>query len=241
MKKDLSVLMLLVRNSFWRVIGVILIMLVFENSFFFANPDLVHGYTISLDELLQGKMIGLDFLLGSTWLIGVLISFGSDKKSKEAYTLRRLQISERRVWFLQVIYHTGCFLVLYIAEAWLIVSFYRYYLIHSAVQPWSEQTLWLAIKQNPFSHSLLPLQNTLGWLRNLTLILGFGVTSASEPIANRRGQSAFMVYPLQLLATLTFMLNINTWQLDLLTTVVAISLAGYAAYYVWKGEKKHDS
>lgn len=241
MKKDLSVLMLLVRNSFWRVIGVILIMLALESFSFFADPDLVHGSTISLDKLLKGKMIGLGFTLGSFMLIWVLVSFGSDKKSKEAYTLRRLQISERRVWFLQVIYHTGCFLVLYIAEAWLIFSFYRYYLIQSAVQPWSELTLWLAIKQHPLSYSLLPIQNTLGWLRNLTLILGFGVTSASEPIANRRGQSAFMVYSLQLLAILAFRFNTNTWQLDLLITVVAISLAGYAVYYVWKGEEKHDS
>ncbi|HZW48523.1 MAG TPA: hypothetical protein VFF80_00085 [Bacillota bacterium] len=240
MKKDLSVLMLLVRNSFWRVLGVILIMLTLESFFFFADPNLVHVYTISLDELLKGKIIGLGFLLGLVMLTVVLVSFGSDKKSKEAYTLRRLQISERRVWFLQVIYHTGCFLVLYIAEAWLIVSLYRYYLIHSTVQPWSELTLWLAIKQNPFSHSLLPLQNTLGWLRNLTLILGFGVTSASEPIANRSGQSAFVVYPLQLLAILAFMFNINTWQIDLLITVVAILLAGYAVYCVWKGEEKHD-
>lgn len=240
MKNDLSVLMLLVRNSFWRVIGVILIMLALESFFFFADPNLVHGYTISLDELLKEKIIGLGFLLGFVLLTVVLVSFGSNKKSKEAYTLRRLQISEHRVWFLQVIYHTGCFLVLYIAEAWLIVSLYRYYLIHSAVQPWSELTLWLAIKQDPYSHSFLPLQNILGWLRNLTLILGFGVTSASEPIANRRGRSAFMVYPLQLLAILAFMFDTNTWQLDLLITVVAISLAGYAVYYVWKGEEKHD-
>lgn len=240
MKKDFSVLMLLVRNSFWRVIGAILIMLALESFGFFADANLVHGYTISLEELLQGKRIGLGFILGSFMLTRVLVSFGSDKKSKVAYTLRRLQISERRVWFLQIIYHTGCFLVLCTAEAWLIVSIYRYYLIHSAVQPWSELTLRLAIKQNPFSYCLLPLQNTLGWLRNFTLILGFGVTSASEPIANRRGRSELMVYPLLIYAMLPFTFNVNTWQLDLLITVVAISLAGYAVYYVWKGEEKHD-
>ena len=241
MKKDLSVLMLLVRNSFWRVIGTILVMLVIESFFFFADADLVHGYTISLEQLLNGKIIGQGIFTGINYLLTVLATFGSDKTSKESYTLRRLLVSERRIWAWQAIYHTVCFLVIYIAEAWLMVSLCRYYLVHSTVQQVSDQVFWVAITRNTFLSNLLPLQNPLRMLRNSTLILGLGLTSAAEPLANRKGKSAFVVYHLLLLAMLTFVFDIKAWQLDTLVTMIAILLAAYATYYVWKGEQRYGS
>lgn len=241
MKKDLSVLMLLVRNSFWRVIGVILVMLAFDGLFFFMDVDLIKDWSLSLEELLDKKMLILGLPLAVIRMTNVTTSFGSGRANKEFYTLKRLQVSERRIWFWQAVHNTGCFFLMLSAEILLFVFLIRYYLANSTYQPVSEQTLFLAFYRNRYLHSLLPMQNLWRWGRNLILIISFGITSAAEPVANRRGVSAFVVYPLMLLAILTFATDMGAWGIDLMVILVASLLAAYAVYYVWKGEEKHDA
>lgn len=241
MKKDLSVIILIVRNSFWWVIGSILLMLATESFFFFMDINLVHGYVKSLGDFVDGKTIGLGLLFG-TFPLMVLTSFGSDTNGKESYVLRRLCIPERKVWFWQAIVHTGYYFLIYFVEAWLVISLCRYYLVHNSVQPVDHQTIWMAITRNTFLSNLLPLQNPFRILRNLSLLLGIGLTSAPGIMTNRLGKSAYSgLQLLHLLALLVFLINIKVWQLDLLVMIISLVLAGYSVYGVWKAGEKHGS
>lgn len=241
MKKDLSVIILIVRNSFWLVLSSILLMFAAESFFFFMDGDIVHGYVMSLGDFVDGKTIGLGLLFGTLRLM-VLTSFGSDTSGKETYTLRRLCISDRKVWFWQAIVHTGYYFLIYFAEAWLLISLSRYYLVHSSVQPINNQTIRMALTRNTFLSNLLPLQNPLRILRNFTLLLGIGLTSAPGIMSNRLSKSAYSgLQLLHLLALLVFMINLKVWQLDLLVMIISLLLAGYSVYGVWKAGEKHDS
>lgn len=110
MRENLSVLKLLVRNSLLRVLGILLLVFVVGWFHFVTvpGPNVAIG-SLSLEQLFPERAFGWHFSLALYFVSGSLIYFGSGVRNKEQYTLCRLSISERSIWFWQVVYHTSCF------------------------------------------------------------------------------------------------------------------------------------
>lgn len=241
MKKDLSVLMLLVRNSFWRVIGVILVMIMIDGFMFFTDVNLLHGWSISLEELLKGKPFLMGFMIALLWITNTLTLFGSGKINKEFYTLKRLQLSESQIWFWQALYHTLCYLLLLIAEIAFLLFLGHYYVTTSTYKAVGSTSMLRIFSTNHLLYNLIPYQNLLRWFRNLVIIVGLGITSATEPVANRRGISTYLYGPQLLLTGIVLIIDVRFWLFDLLVSLLSGFITVKAICYVKKGDEKHGS
>lgn len=241
MKKDLSVLMLLVRNSFWRVLLAILMIIIIDGVFLFADLDLQNGWSISLEELLKNRPLLAGLSSALFWLTYSVTKFGSDKISKEYYTLLRLQISEGKIWFWQALYHTFCYLFLFVAEIAIFLFLRRYYVSTSPVEAFGLSTVLKVFSTNHYLQNLIPYHNPLRWFRNMMIVVGLGITSATEPFAKRRGIIEYLAYPQLLLTLIVFNIDLRFWLFDLLVILLSGFWAVKAMVYVKKGVGKIDS
>jgi len=238
MRKNLSVLMLLVRNSFWRVLLAILVMIMIDGLWFFSDLKLQHGWSISLEELLKNKPFLLGFMIALLWITNTITLFGSGRVNKEFYTLKRLQLSESHIWYWQALYHTLCYLLLFIAEITLLLFLGRYYVATSTYEVFGSASVLEVFSTNHFLYNLIPYHNLLRWFRNLVMVVGLGITSATEPVANRRGISTYLFAPQLLLTIIISIIDIRAWFFDLLAILLSSILTVKAIVYVKKGDGK---
>jgi|GEM_PF-5980350 len=235
MKKDLSVLILLVRNSFWRVLLAILMMFLIDGLMFYMDIELLHS---SLEELLKNRPFIMGFMIALLWITNILTLFGSGKVNKEYYTLKRLRLSESQIWCWQALYHTLCYLLLFIAEITLLLFLGRNYVTTSTVEVFGSASLLRIFSTNHYLYNLIPYHNLLRWFRNLIIVVGLGITSATEPIAKRRGINEYLAYPQLLLALIVFFIDLRFWLFDLLVILLSSILTVKAIVYVKKGDGK---
>lgn len=238
MKKNLTVFILIVRNSFWRILLVLLTMCLIDGLMFFTDVDLLHGWSISLEELLKDKPFLMGFMIALLWITNILTLFGSGRVNKEFYTLKRLQLSESQIWFLQAIHHALCYLLLLIAEIAFLLFLGRYYVTTSTYQVSGPISVLQGFSTNHLLYNLIPYHNLLRWFRNLVMVVGLGITSATEPVANRRGISTYLNGPQLLLTIIVFIIDIRFWFFDLLVIFLSGFWAVKAVSYVKKGDEK---
>ncbi|NCA80844.1 MAG: hypothetical protein EOM76_11815 [Sphingobacteriia bacterium] len=94
---------------------------------------------------------------------------------------------------------------------------------------------------NHFLYNLLPYHNLLRWFRNLVMVVGLGITSATEPVANRRGISTYLYGPQLLLTVIVLIIDVRFWLFDLLVILLSGFITVKVICYVKKGDEKHDS
>ena len=238
MKKDLSVLILIVRNSFWRVLLAILMIFLIDGLTYYMDIEQLHG---SLEELLKNRPVLAGLSAALFWLTYSVTKFGSDKISKEHYTLLRLQISEGKIWFWQALYHILCYLLLFIAEIAIFLFLGRYYVSTSPVEVFGFSSVLEVFSTNHYLNNLIPYHNLLRWFRNMMIVVGLGITSATEPFAKRRGIVEYLAYPQLLLTLIVFNIDLRFWLFDLLVILLSGFWAVKAMVYVKKGVGKIDS
>lgn len=96
------------------------------------------------------------------------------------YTLRRLRVSERHLFFVETVYNFLCFVLLFAVQVWVILWMYRIYMNRIPGDLVSHQIVFLAFYRVPFLHNLLPLAETGKWMRNLMMLLAVSMDVATE-------------------------------------------------------------
>ncbi len=231
MKKNLSVFILIVRNSFWRILLVLLTMCLIDGLMFFFDAE----RSISL---LKNRPFLLGFELALLWVTNILTLFGSGKVNKDYYTLKRLQLSESRIWCWQALYHTICYSFIFIAEITLLILIGRNYVTASTFKVYGLSSVLDVFSTNQYLYNLIPYHNLLRWFRNLVMVVGLGITSATEPIAKRRGIIEYLAYRQLLLTLVVVIIDIRFWLFDLLVIFLSGFWAVKAVSYVKKGDEK---
>ena len=74
------------------------------------------------------------------------------------------------------------------------------------------QALFLACYRDPYLHSLLPLDDCLLWVRNLSMCAALGTAAASFSFQRRMGRRAFAILPLAALSALCFPLPMGSFE-----------------------------
>ncbi|MFQ9916376.1 MAG: GntR family transcriptional regulator [Flavonifractor plautii] len=74
------------------------------------------------------------------------------------------------------------------------------------------QALFLACYRDSYLHSLLPLDDCLLWVRNLSMCAALGTAAASFSFQRRMGRRAFAVLPLAALSALCFPLPMGSFE-----------------------------
>lgn len=177
----------------YKILGLLFVMAVAEGTlFYFAlNRTLVTenaglGST-GLEQLFTRSWAALVCVVFFTVAIFLLILTGYEHGSKQGYTLRRLSVSERSVFLWQAVYNTFCCFLFWAVLLGIALALCKLYVAKVGLEYVSGQTIFLAFYRNNFLHSLLPLEETSRYIRNVVLILGLGISSACFPFKQRRG------------------------------------------------------
>ena len=189
MKRYLSVFMLLVRSSLYKVLAVLAAMAGVQTGLFVwaarRQADYLDGFLLEAAFVHSGALI--IFGAAAAVITLLLCAVGCDGAARSGYTLRRLQVSEKTVMLLQ--WGSNCVLYLLLWGAQLAVALG---LCRVWAEMWpglvNQQTVFLAFWRSEFLHPLLPLQDTGLWLRNAVAVVTLGAAAAVYPYRQRRGK-----------------------------------------------------
>lgn len=184
MKKYISVWMLIARSSVYKVLILLPATVVagFVVLFFggWNKADLYHA--------VSGHSVFSVCLL----ILCVILSRSLCRQGGQlTYTMRRLRISDKRVFWMQAAYNFVCIALLYMVQALVYVVFSALYL---RAHPAGHQTLFVTAYQYEVFHMVFPLENPLMWVCNTILMAGLAICTAAYPFRQRRDRRSLCTY-----------------------------------------------
>lgn len=198
MKRYISVFEMIVRSSFYKVLLITGIMVVVQAIGFGLTMMSPSGLMIEI--YIDQSHYSLIFKIAYLLLTAVLVLHGMNIGSVQSYTLQRLRIPEKRIFWLQALYNFFAYILLWGVQLMMIlVSIFVYQKNLPDGVELSNQTMFIAFYRNDFMHSILPLEDVPGW----SVLILIGITSAFVTAEftklQREGKFAFEI--LLLLAT----------------------------------------
>lgn len=192
MKRYLSIFQLLARSSLYRLLALFLLMGLIQFGLF-SNvlSAQVSLRSCNLESAIADARLSWVFTLGALLSFILLAAVGCDLGSRQRYTLRRLPVSEKKLFLCQSVYNSLSYFLLLAAELLITLLLCKLYLAKGDPDLINSQTLMLASYRSPFFHALLPLSDQLLWWRNLLLILSMGIVTALIPYHQRRSRGLF--------------------------------------------------
>lgn len=160
----LSVLALLAQGSFYKVLAAAGIMAMLECVNFRLSP------------LFFLTALGMVFLI-------LCITEGEPRGVRTSYTWRRLLITPKRLFLLKTFFNFLCFLLLFAAQAGMGIWFCHRYSLQMPQESQSPQLVFLTFYRQELLHCVLPMAETMKWIRNLLLILTLSMTAAADTSA----------------------------------------------------------
>lgn len=201
MKKHMSVFQLMIRCNFYRVLGLLAVMVVLQTGLFwlaFNRGFGVEGY--GLEFVFEKSHIELVF-------IGVFIAMdiflragtGYEAEGKHNYTMMRLSVTRKEVYYWHFVSNVLYYLLFFSVQLLTVIMLGVMYLKYAPAEYVTAQTLFLAFYRNNFCHSLLPLEDFPYWIRNFLVLIGAGFWSAyypkEEESAKKKKFPGFVVLP----------------------------------------------
>lgn len=173
MKKYLSVFEMIARSSIYKVLLIIGVMLVSQAVCFYLSMISPSG--IGIESYIDQSQYSLIFKIAYVLITIVLVFQGMNLGSVQSYTLQRLRIKEKKIFWLQSLYNFLAYMLLWgIQLVMILVSVTVYQKNLPEGVELTNQTMFIAFYRNDFMHSILPLEDGPGWW---VLVL-IGVTSA---------------------------------------------------------------
>ena len=204
MNRRSSVLWLMIQSSFSKILmllaGVSAVQLALFVWAFRELSWVDYGLEQVLSQSHVAKVAAVGFL-GMTWL---LVQTGSQHGSRIGYTLQRLSVSEREVFWWQTLYNGGCYLILWAAQVLTMLGLGVLYTKMADPSMVTSQTILLACYRSRYLSSLLPLVYQSRWLRMGCLLVGLALASSYYPYAKRRGEAGNELVTLAVLAAFMF-------------------------------------
>ncbi|MDE6875852.1 MAG: hypothetical protein K2P87_15585 [Lachnospiraceae bacterium] len=164
----ISFLALLARSSVYKVIAVLAVMTAAEAGLFFSQR-----YSDgSVADDFYNRLIFFVFLTALGTVYFLLMKTQDTMGDRGQDTLRRLKISERRIFLSEACYNLICLMLVFVVQIWLSI-----WMVCSFGKATSHH-LFLTFYRLEFLHCLLPMAETGKWVRNILLLLAFSVGAA---------------------------------------------------------------
>lgn len=226
-KQHLSVLMLAARSTVYKILGLFLLTAAAQGALFhFAFRRVSSGGFVGFEHLINESRIivpgGACFVSLCLLLSLTGSEFGG---SKVGYSLKRLSVKEETTAFWWAIYNSGCFFLFWVFQATMAFFLCRVYLARVEPSLVTRQTMFLAFYRNSFLHSLLPLDESSRFLRNIIFVLSLGVCTSLFSWYQRRGKMSGAILGLAAMVLVSFSKPIGHFASDMFVSIVALSIA----------------
>ena len=241
MKKYLSVFMLIARCSIYKVFGLLILMAGCEFLAFSCKLSAGKGDLYVLEDVFSGGFCDLIFFICAAVLLFLLSRMGTFKGVKTMYTLSRLSVSKKCVFWIESLYDTLCFIILWLFQVVLAVGLCYYYIHAAGSESATEQTIFLAFFRNVFLHSLLPFDEPFSLICNLLLALVIGITIAQIPWSERSNKMSFFTLYIIFVVHNIFLREAgDLWQPAIICIAAVIVIAN-AIYFTFKKEAADEN
>lgn len=245
MKKHMSVFMLMARSTIYRVLGLLAVLVVAEVGLFmltFSHGtvwDSVQG-SVSLEGLIAQSRISWVFCAIFLFVTVLLMaSTGYETKGKYTYTLMRLSVSRRWVFFWQSLYNMVCYLLLWAVQILTVVLLCRIYVDRALAEHVTGQTAFLAFYRSNFLHSLLPFEDVLFWMRNVFVAAGLSITTARYP--SEKGKAGKPLSVLVAFTVLFFVRELGDYANCIFLITAASVCILFEIYRVFREEEAYEA
>lgn len=195
MKRHLSVLGLIGRCSIYRICATLALLAVTELALFWWRlSDALRWYEQDIgvadsfsrfEYLIDRSHISWCLVVAFVTVTALLCLTGTETKSRISYTLDRLSVSSRSIWWLQFSYNAFVYLLLLAAQLALLLTMSHIYNALIPAELLNPQGTLMAFYLNDFLHSLLPLADIPLWGRNLFIIVSLSAVSSHFPMEQR--------------------------------------------------------
>ncbi len=203
MKKYISVFEMITRSTLYKVLAVIVIMEGIQIRLFRGTMlELIGSESGGLESIVDKSNIVWPLAVAFLLITIFLCQCGCNIGSNQGYTLRRLQISELAVFWLQALYNCLCYVLLWASQAALFVIASGMYM-ENAIDS-TNQTVVIAFYRNAYMHSILPMEDGIGWVILAVIICSCAIASATFPLRQRRGKTDFSIIAVVAMVFLLF-------------------------------------
>lgn len=165
------------------------------------------GDAFKIEECVDHSGVQLLLLLAFLMLTALMCMPGASGGAR--YTIERLRISEKTAFALQAITAALTYFILWAAEICLFYAFGLWF-VRTASPAAGEQAIFLAFYRHDLLHSLLPLQTTELWVRNVLFAAVMGLVTAETPLLARKKRYSFTVLPAAVLVICFFVRGLFT-------------------------------
>ncbi len=205
MRNYLSVFSLFVKRSFGKIFALILLLAGAESALFIHNlkSDNViknefsdgtgNNYLLGIENILSDHSLLLIILASGFILITLILCLmGCEFSDKQGYTLRRLNINEKKVFLCQGVYGTAVYGIFMMLQAVFFYTFCLIYVNFAAGHEYgfdgliSNQTVFLAFYRSEILHAFMPMDDIFKYISNLIMILTLGFSTAYFSYLMRR-------------------------------------------------------
>ena len=191
MKRYISVLALDVKNTIWKVLGIMMFMSVVQLGYFYLflqkeverwkeaeMPWGRRGTVTSFDWVITNSYISIFFIISAVLLWAVLIWGCSEHgKVRSKFTWHRLRMDRRNVFAVWAGYRVFLMMVMLVWQILLLVVMDGMYQEIWA-SGYAPQSLFLACYRNSFVHALIPLSDSFYMVRLVLCVLFWGIGTA---------------------------------------------------------------
>ncbi len=192
MKKHLSVLFLIARESIYRICFVIAALSAVQAVLFnFSLKAASENALPSITDVFDSSWISIVFYLSVIVISVLLCKTGMQFNSVPGYTLKRLRISETAVFLWQCVYNFLVFLIAVLTEAVLCFYLAKFAADRLPEEYITNQSVYLAMYKNMFIQNLFAGRDVFRAIRNITVMLSFSVNCAAFSLLFRRGKKWF--------------------------------------------------
>ena len=205
-----------------------------------GDPDMVNWNVPypSLETILdQGPMslpiVELLWIVALVVLIAILDSSGISRKGgKSLYTVQRLEVREWQQVICQAIYNFAVFLIFWAFSVGVTLVICKLYYSQADPTSYGSQSMYLMFYRNDLFHSLLPLAETLRYVRNSFMFLALAVLSAVDVFWKRLGKKMGYGFFGSLFWAIQFIKPMGDSSSNLIWIVGSIAFIGVAIYYL---------
>jgi len=238
MKQHVSLLMIAARSTIYKIAGLLLLMTVVQAALFWRLlRRATVGELYPLENLIRASGVSLVCAAAFLLLCVILSKVGSEfSGSRARYTILRLSVREGMTVLLWAVYNMICFFIFWAVQ--LAVALLLCLLYTRIMDPMyiNDQTVFTAFYRSGFLHSLLPLDETTRYIRNIALILALGLAAAFTPHRQRRGQKGFAFVFFSFCTVAAFAQGTGNLLSDMMIILAALLIAAYYLHEVFRGE-----
>lgn len=200
MRERLAIFFLAAGNTAWRLLLILAGMAAAQTVAFVAAMHRIDG---SLDQVFKGS--GTAVICGAAFILycfAICFRTVGGKDHKTCYILKRLPVSEKKIFVWWSVYNTMCFLLFWGLQIVLLLIFCRIFKTQAEAGVCGAQTVFITFYENGFLQAMLPMGMGLRYISNFVLILAMGILTAPVSMGTTKknmSNSIVMLVPWTLL------------------------------------------